>query len=237
MRRHRTGTLGPTDALPRAWRAVWAAGSLLFAFLRGAAAEEGPGPWYVLGGPVIVHSQGVTDGEGVLVRSTPGGKSFVWQFAAGRFVTSRLSVEVDYCRTGSSSAREPARYGDTYYEERRDQFFGVTIRLHLRAGPNLDLEPTVGLGIVRQAGASAFEHASSWSNTGEHWRIGWTPHDPWFDPYASVGLGLRLGGRRFALAPSVRLRGTLRGSRYEGWWGEATARFTTAVGLFGQVRF
>jgi hypothetical protein len=214
----------------------WVAVGFLLALVPRAAAEEKPGRWYVLGGVAGVYSQGVEDGESVLTALSPGGATLGWQVAGGLFVRPHVSVEVELSRTGVLKAREPGRYGMRYHEVRRDQFFALNVRLHIRAGRHADLEPVVGVGVLRQAGESQIEYGPWGTHPVGFWGPRVVP-DPWTDASASAGIDVRLGGRRFAVVPSVKVRATLRGSRYDDWWGEPTARFTAAAGVFGQVSF
>lgn len=228
------------SATPRAGRRFvtqlgWAAACL--GLLAPPVTGEAGTRWYASAGPAGIRSQGVrlAKGESVLVPSTPGGTTIGLQLGAGKFLSPRLSLELEFCRSGRLQEREPARYGDTFHEERQDQFFMLNQRLHLRVSRRLVVEPLAGLGLVRQAGARTTEHVS-WL-TGIRARSGRGPLEPWLDGAAAVGLDLRLGGPRFAAVSSVRLRGTLNGSRYEDWWGEATARFSVVVGVLGRVEF
>jgi hypothetical protein len=186
----------------------YAIAALLLGQVGAAAAQEPPGTWYMLAGPLATQMGGARDGESVVYAAAPGGTALGWQLGGGAFISSKVSLEAECASSGVVEAVEPSRYGMTFHQERRDRFFGVNVRFHVRLGRRVDVEPLVGVALMRQ---------DSWSQTEYHdWPvpapgspIEWGPRERLDSVTAgalSAGLDLRLGGRRFALVPSIRIR-------------------------------
>ena len=113
-----------------------------------------------------------------------------------------ISVEGEWSSTGMMSAREPSRYGMTFNEERREWCFGANVRFHSRPGRSVDVEPVVGLAILRNRGWSQVEYYRYWLMPQQVLEIGTR------EPYArrtsfgiTGGVDLRLGGRHVAPCP------------------------------------
>ena len=122
--------------------------ALTVAGTTGMAAQERRGAVYALGGVTITHQDGAADGEFQLYIAAPGGTTAGWSLGGGVFVARHVSIEGEWSWSGMMTAREPARYGLTYVEERRDRMLGVLVRIHTRPAGRIDVEPVAGVAAV-----------------------------------------------------------------------------------------
>ena len=107
--------------------------------------------------------------------TAPGGTTAGWTVGGGVFVARHLSVEGEWSWSGVMTAREPARYGMTYIEERRDRMLGGMVRIHIRPGRRIDIEPVAGVAAVAH---------DRWSTT--------ETNRPWLPPDQAVEVGPRI---------------------------------------------
>jgi hypothetical protein len=218
--------------------ARWAAVGLLLVPTLCAAAEERSA--YVLGGVAAIHSQGGFSWAPIGDALAPGGTTLGWQVAAGFFVRPHASLEAEISSTGVLKVVEATRTGvmrfGTLHEERQDRFFGVNVRFYVRLGQHVHIEPVAGVGALRQTGREQLDYDPS-DYGHERKRVVFPAErlGPWTDGSVSAGIDVRLGGPRLSLVPSVRARGTLRGSMWEVY--DRDGRFTFAAGLSGRLSF
>lgn len=186
--------------------------ALVLAAASGAAAQERPGAVYVSGGVNVTHQDGAADGEFQLYIAAPGGTTAGWSLGGGVFVARHVSIEGEWSWSGMMTGREPARYGLTYVEERRDRMLGVLVRIHTRPTGRIDVEPVAGVAAVAH---------DRWSTT--------ETDRPWLPPTQSVDVGprvrydtvtgaafvggvdVRLGSGRVAVVPGFKVRAVTRG--------------------------
>jgi len=193
------------------------AGVLVFSILalkpvRVAMAQKRAGTVYVLAGLTVALQDGASDGEYQIYITAPGGTTLGWSVAGGVFVASHVSVEGEWSWTGMMSAREPARYGMTYVEERRDRLLGAIVRFHTRPGRRVDIEPLAGVAAVRHDRWSQIETYRSYLPPERAVEIGpRIRYDMLTSAAVIVGVDLRAGGRHVAFVPSFRVRATTRG--------------------------
>ena len=211
---------------------------LVLSPLRSATAQERPKSWYVLAGLAVVHQDGPTGESPQTYVTAPGGTSPGWLVAGGAFVWSRVSVEGELASTAIMRAQEPSRYGMTFNEERRDLFLGANVRFHARSNRRVDLEPLVGLGLVRHQGWSQTDYYRFWLLPQQQVVLGSRArYDTLTSVSLSAGVDLRLGGRHVAVVPSFRVRGatdsTDLASRYPGGF----PRWTIAGGVSARIDF
>lgn len=203
-------------------------------------AQERPGRAYVLAGPSAMHLQGAGDGEPVVYVTAPGGTTLGWQLAAGVFVSSKISLEAEGASTGFVEAREPSRYGMTFHEERRNRFLGVNVRFHARIGRHVDVEPLLGVALLRQDGWSQTEY-HDWPVPTPESPVEWGPRErrePATAGAVSGGLDFRLGGRRVALVPSLRVRKPFHEPEQPGpYYPNESLDLSFAVGLNARIDF
>ncbi len=217
------------------------AGLLVFSILalapvRVATAQERPGSMYVLGGITAVHQDGASDGEYQIYITAPGGTTIGWLVAGGVFVGSRVSVEGEWSSTGIMSAREPARYGMTYVEERRDRVFGAVFRLHTRPGQRVDIEPLAGVAAVRHDRWSQTETYRAWLPSERAVEIGpRVRYDTLTSAAFIAGVDLRAGGRHIAFVPSLRVRAGTRGENIVAYYPGGFPKWSISGGA--NVRF
>jgi hypothetical protein len=173
------------------------------------AQAEDTGRIYVAALVNVPWSQGVTEDGFQLYRLPPGGWSLGWSVLGGVFVVPRASVEFEFAQTGVLKRTEPSRYGYTYHEERRDNFFTTAVRLHVRPEHAVDIEPVFGFDVVKEETWSASDRVSY---TG-----GPTDHSARYEstlPAAagfSLGADLRVGSAHAAFVASFRVHRTFWG--------------------------
>jgi hypothetical protein len=205
---------------------------------RPAAGQEGPGSVYVLAGLTIVHQDGASDGESQIYIAAPGGTTVGWSVAGGVFVASHFSLEGEWSWTGMMSAREPARYGMTYVEERRDRVLGAILRIHTRPGRRVDIEPLAGVAAVRHDRWSQTETYRSYLPPDKAVEIGPRIHYDTLTSAAFIaGVELRAGGRHIAFVPSFRVRATTRGDDIVAYYPGGFPRWTISGGACVRIDF
>jgi hypothetical protein len=203
-----------------------------------AEAQERAGSVYVAAGATAVHQDGAKDGDLQIYITAPGGTTLGWLVTGGVFAGSRVSVEGEWSSTGMMSAREPARYDQTYHEERRDWLLGANVRFHTRPGRRVDIEPLAGVAAVRH---------DRWSRT-ETYRWYMPPDQALtvgprirYDTITGValvtGVDLRVGGRHLALVPSLRVRVVTRGEGIESEYPGGFPKWSVSGGVLARIDF
>lgn len=218
---------------------VWvAAAALSLAASRGVAGQERPGAVYVLGGVTIGHQDGAEDGASQIYVTAPGGTTAGWTAAAGVFLAPHLSVEGEWSWSGVMSAREPARYGLTYVEERRDRSLGVVVRMHLRPAARVDVEPVAGVSAVAHDRWSTTETSRPWLPPGESVEVGpRIRYDSVTGAAFACGVEVPIGGRRAAVVPGFRVRAVTRGDDLMAYYPGGYPRWTVGGGVSARVVF
>jgi len=190
----------------------WVAASVLTAgAVGGAAAQERQGAVYVHGGVTITHQDGAADGDSQIYITAPGGTAAGWMVAGGVFLARHVSIEGEWAWSGMLTAREPARYGITYAEERRDRSLGVLVRFHVSPGGRVDVEPVAGVAAVAHDRWSATETYRPWLPPDQAVEVGPRIRYDTVTGAALVGgVDLRIGRGRFAIVPGFRFRAVTR---------------------------
>jgi len=218
-------------------------GLLVFSILavapvREAIAQELPGSVYVLGGLMIAHQDGASDGESQIYITAPGGTTLGWLVAGGVFVGSHVSVEGEWSSTGMMSAREPSRYFLTYVEERRDRLLGAIVRFHTRPGRRVDIEPLAGVAAVRHDRWSQTETYRSYLPPDQAVEIGpRIRYDTLTSAAFIAGVDLCAGGRHVAFVPSFRVRAVTRGEDIVAYYPGGFPRWTISGGAYVRIDF
>lgn len=203
-----------------------------------ASAQERPWSVYVIAGATAVHQSGADDGQYQIYITAPGGTAPGLTAAVGVFVAARVSVEAECSTTRIMRAREPARYGLTYIEERRDRLFGALVRVHTRPGRRVDIEPVAGVAAVRHDRWSQTETYRSWLPANQATDIGPRIRYGTLTGLAVTGgVDLRIGGRHFALVPSLRARLGTRGGQIEAYYPGGYPRWAAVAGVSARVDF
>jgi hypothetical protein len=203
------------------------------------AAQEAPGSPYLHGGLTLPHQEGVS-GEAAhqTYVAAPGGTTAGWIVGGGVFLTRRLSLEGEVASTGVMAARQPSRHGMTFNEERRDRFFSVNIRGHVGGSRRVHLEPVVGVTLVRGTAWSQTEYERLEPSGSTRIEVG-----PRIEtslgsrPALSGGLDVRIGGERFAIVPSFRVRVAGIGDEMVRAYPGGMSRWTFSPGIVGRVEF
>jgi len=138
----------------------------------GDAAQERPGAIYIHGGVTVGHQDGAADGAFQIDITAPGGTAVGWAVAGGVFVARRVSIEGEWSWAGMLTAREPARYGMTYVEERRDRSLGALVRFHVTPGSRVDVGPVAGAEAMAHDRWSTTETTRPWLPPGEALEVG-----------------------------------------------------------------
>jgi hypothetical protein len=205
---------------------------------RMAAAQERPGSVYVLAGVAVAHQDGARDGDSQIYIAAPGGTTVGWSVAGGVFVASHVSLEGEWSWTGMMSAREPARYGMTYVEERRDRLLGAILRVHTRPGRRVDIEPLAGVAAVRRDRWSQTETYRSWLPPERAVEIGpRVRYDTLTSAAFIAGVDLCAGGRHVAFGPSFRVRATARGDDVTAYYPGGFPTWSIGVGAYARFDF
>jgi hypothetical protein len=204
----------------------------------GAAAQERPGAVYILGGVTVGHQDGAADGESQIYITAPGGTAPGWAVAGGVFVARHVSVEGEWSWSGMLTAREPARYGMTYIEERRDRSLGALIRFHVAPGGRIDIEPVAGAAVVAHDRWSTTETSRPWLPPGQDVDVGpRVRYDTVTGAAFVVGVDVRLGSGRFAVIPGFRVRAASRGEDLVTYYPGGFPRWTIGGGVSARVVF
>ena len=128
------------------------------------------------------------------------------------FVARHVSIEGEWSWSGMMTAREPARYGLTYIEERRDRMLGVMVRIHTRPAGSIDVEPVAGMAAVAHDRWSTTETNRPWLPPGQDVESDRRIRYDTVTGAAFVGgVDVRIGGGRVAVVPGFRFRAVTRG--------------------------
>jgi hypothetical protein len=215
-----------------------AATLLIVGAATGAAAQERPGAAYVLGGVTIGYQDGAADGESQIYITAPGGTAVGWTVGGGVFVARHLSVEGEWSWSGMLTAREPARYGMTYNEERRNRSLGALVRFHVAPGRRIEVEPVVGVAAVAHDRWSTTETSRPWLPAGQQVEVGpRIQYDTVTGPALVGGVDVRIGSGRFAIVPAFRVRAVSRGEDLAAYYPGGFPRWTVGGGVSARVVF
>jgi hypothetical protein len=215
-----------------------AATVLICALAAGAAAQERPGAFYIHGGVTVGHQDGAADGAFQIYITAPGGAAVGWAVAGGVFVARRVSIEGEWSWSGMLTAREPARYGMTYVEERRDRSLGALVRFHVTPGSRVDVEPVAGVAAVAHDRWSTTETTRPWLPPGEAVEVGpRIQYDTVTGAAFMGGVDVRLGSGRFAVFPGFRVRAASRGEDLVAYYPGGFPRWTIGGGVNARVVF
>ncbi len=203
----------------------------VFACASAAAAEGVSMPWYVQAGLAVSHQSGLSGREWVVYPSAPGGTTLGWEFALGRRMDRTVSFEAEVSSTGIMKATEPSRYGMTFVEEIRNRVAVLHLRVHLRLGSVVTVEPLMGFGLLRQSGWSTTQYEDGSATDREE-------QEPSTAACVSVGLDLRIGNERVAIVPAFRVRKASHGEHFaEDYWYSPPPETQVAVALYGRLSF
>jgi hypothetical protein len=226
------------EASLRVWARWIVALVLVPALARGAAAQERPGAVYVLGGVTVAHQDGAADGESQIYVTAPGGTAAGWLVGGGVFVSRHISLEGEWSWSGTRTAREPARYGLTYIEERRDRLLGVTVRFHVGPAGSIDIEPVAGVAAVAHDRWSTTEASRPWLPPGQDVDVGPRVRYDTVTGAAIVGgVDLRIGGGRVAIVPGLRIRAETQGEDLVAYYPGGVPRWTIGGGVSVRIGF
>jgi len=204
----------------------------------GAAAQERPGAVYVLGGVTMTHQGGALDGESQIYVTAPGGTTAGWTLGGGVFMARHLSVEGEWAWSGVMTAREPARYGMTYVEERRDRMIGVMVRFHTRPAGGIDIEPVAGVAAVAHDRWSTTEINRPWLPPDQAVDVGLRVRYDTVTGAAFVGgVDLRIGSGHVAVVPGFRVRAVTRGEDLIAFYPGGFPQWTVGGGVTARVSF
>jgi hypothetical protein len=199
-----------------------------------SAQTERPGAVYVSALLNVPWSQGLTEDTYQIYVLPPGGWSLGWSVLGGVFVAPRASVEFEFSRTGIVDRTEPSRYGYTYYEERRDNFFTTALRLHTRPQRSLDIEPVVGFDVVKEENWRTEDYLPYTGYPGPVTHYPRSKSTVPAVPGFSTGVDLRIGSGHTAFVASFRIHRTF--WRQTGDFDE-TKRWTLRPGAGLRVSF
>jgi hypothetical protein len=136
------------------------------------------------------------------------------------------------------SAREPARYGLTYIEERRDRSLGVMVRIHLRPAGRVDVEPVAGVAAVAHDRWSTTEAYRSWLPPDQAVDIGpRIRYDTVTGAAFAGGVDVSIGRGRVAIVPGFRVRAVTRGEDLLAYYPGGYPRWTIGGGVRARVVF
>jgi len=219
--------------------AGWLAAAVLtVAGVTGAAAQERQGAVYVLGGVTVGHQDGAADGESQIYITAPGGTAAGWMLAVGVFAARHVSIEGEWTLSGMMTAREPARYGLTYVEERRDRTLGAFVRFHTRPAGSVDIEPVAGVAAVAHDRWSTTETSRPWLPDGQGVEVGPRIRYDTVTGAAIVGgVDVRIGTGRVVVVPGFRVRAVTRGDDLMAYYPGGFPRWTVGAGVSARVMF
>lgn len=171
-----------------------------------AAGQARAGSVHLAAGLAWPHQDGATGEASQTYVTSPGGTTLGWTIGGGVFVTRLVSIDAELAGTGVMRAREPSRYGMTFNEERRDRLLTVAVRFRLSLGAAVSLEPLAGAAVRWGERWSQVERVRPWLPSGQQLEIGPRVHET-LPARAGLTLGLdaRIGGRRIAAVPSLRV--------------------------------
>ncbi len=221
-------------------RLLWVTALVATLILTGryAGAQQRLNSSYVMAGIAFPRQEGVTGEQSQIYVAAPGGATVGWMAAAGVFVARGLSLEGELSSTSVMRAREPSRYGMTYNEERRDRFFAANVRFHIPAGVGVRLEPLVGLVLIKHERWSQTEYTRYWAAPGQEVVVGpRVRQDLPSRAGLTAGIDLRMGGRRMAVVPSLRIRIAGTGEEILSAYPGGFPRWTISPGVSARVDF
>jgi hypothetical protein len=136
------------------------------------------------------------------------------------------------------TAQEPARYGLTYVEERRDRVLGVMVRIHTRAAGRIDVEPVAGVAAVAHDRWSTTETNRPWLPPDQAVDVGPRIRYDTLTGAAFVGgVDVRIGGGRAAVVPGFRVRAVTRGEDLVAYYPGGFPRWTAGAAVTARVGF
>jgi hypothetical protein len=201
-------------------------------------AQERAGAWYVQAGAAVVGEDGPSTETSVTYLTAPGGTTWGWLAAGGLFLGDHVSVEGERSGTGVMDAREPSRYGMTFDAERRRMFLTGNLRVHLRPGTPVDIEPIVGAGVAWHGGNTRTEFYRPWLPPGQQVETGpRVEHDTLATACLVLGADARLGGPRVALVPSLRVRASTSNDELASRYPGGVPRWSIAGGMSIGIAF
>ena len=172
------------------------------------SSAQDAGSLYVVAGAGAAHQEGPSGEMPVTYVTAPGGTTPGWLVGGGVFLAEIFSIEGEWSTTGWMRSTQPSRYGMTFNEERRDQFFSALARFSVPRGSRVRVEPVAGLTVTR---------AEAWSQV-DYYDLAAPARPPQrgprvqhrLDTTAGISLGCdsRIGGRRIALMPYFRFSDT-----------------------------
>ena len=217
---------------------VGAAALVLAAAAGGASAQERAGAVYLFGGLAIAHQEGAADGESQIYITAPGGTAAGWTVGGGVFVSRHVSLEGEWSWSGMLTAREPARYGMTYIEERRDRLLGVVVRIHARPAGSIDVEPVAGVAAIRHDRWSTTETNRPWLPPDQAVEIGPRIRYDTVTGAAFIGgVDLRIGSGRVAIVPGFRVRAVTRGEDLLAYYPGGFPTWAIGGGVTARITF
>jgi hypothetical protein len=148
--------------------------------------------------------------------TAPGGTTQSWLVGGGVFLADVMSIEGEWSTTGWMKSTQPSRYGMTFNEERRDQFFSVLARFSFPRGARFRVEPVAGLIVTKPEAWSQVDYFDFEVPARLRERGPRLQHQ--LDTTAGITFGCdaRIGGRHVALLPYFRLSDTgVSGGRYD----------------------
>ena len=226
------------EASLRAWAGWIVALVWVAATAGGVAAQERPGAAYVLGGVTVAHQDGAADGESQIYVTAPGGTVAGWMVGGGVFVSRHISLEGEWSWSGTMTAREPARYGLTYIEERRDRLLGMIVRFHVRPAGSIDIEPVAGVAAVAHDRWSTTGTSRPWLPPGQDVDVGPRVRYDTVTGAAIVGgVDVKIGGGRVAIVPGFRIRAVTRGEDLAAHYPGGFPRWTIGGGVAVRIGF
>jgi hypothetical protein len=204
----------------------------------GARAQERPGAVCLFGGVTVSTQGGAADGASQIYVTAPGGTAAGWTVGGGVFLTHHLSIEGEWSWSGVLTAREPARYGMTYIEERRERLLGLLVRFHTAPGSRIDIEPVAGVAAVAHDRWSTTETNRPWLPPGQDVEVGPRIEYDTVRGAAFVGgADVRVGSGRIAIVPGFRVRAVTRGEDLMSYYPGGFPRWTIGGGVSARVVF
>jgi hypothetical protein len=166
---------------------------IVAAWVQAASAQGSPSPVYVSAGVSFPHQDALQAGSPPPF-AAPGGDTVGWLVAAGVFVAPHFSVEIEASRTGTMHARQQGRHNTSQVSSRRDWFLSFGLKAHPGRRSSFGVEPIAGIVLVGDEGT----FASFSGQSRGYFPVAWIPG-------IMFGVDFRLGGRRLALTPGLRI--------------------------------
>lgn len=167
----------------------------------------------------------------------PGGSAFAWMANLGVMLTPNVGIDVEGASTGMIRGQGGARSYYTQSVERRDQFFGVNLRL-VAKGRGWSVEPVVGAFLVRHTGWTQTTK-NVYAGPGQFERRAEPPHEDTFPVSVAISTGLdaRLGTGRVTVVPVARFRYRVTNTKILGNYAYGAPLVTLSTGLLARVTF